>query len=129
MVKIICSILLCVSLIVVGNAHAGAITKFYGSKIKVYKDHRGTKHLKDLKKSEVDTPAAQLSKESPGGYIQIAIPFKDKSKKPVVGWVRKRQLKIDSNRTINVGSCKSISVAKNTAAMQTHGSRGLGDGC
>jgi hypothetical protein len=109
-----------------GTAQADAVVKLYGSKITVYRDHNGREILRKLKRSRVILPAQVTSRESSRGLVQAQFRFKDGAEKTLIGWVRKRSIKLDSRAEIDIGGC---SAAKAGAITVRRGTRGLGDRC
>lgn len=110
-----------------GVANADAVVKLYGSKITVYRSHKGGDVLRKLERSRVVLPAQVMSHESTRGLVQVQFRFKDAPDETVIGWVRKRAVKLDSRVKVDVGGCS----AANTGGAVTvrRGTRGLGDRC
>ena len=113
-------------LVLCGQAEAEAVVKLYGSKITVYRNHDGGEVLTKLKRSQVILPAQVTSHVSPRGLLQVQFRFKDDPGKSLIGWVRKRSIKLDSRAKVDIGGC---SAANARSVTVRRGTRGLGDRC
>jgi hypothetical protein len=119
-------LVLCILLLVTGSAHAAGVVAVYGAKITVYKDHKGSGKLATLNRADLALPVPVVSFESEYGLIQVEFRFKGDARAPLIGWVRKRSVKLDERVEINVSQCASPS---RNQVVVTRGTRGLGDRC
>lgn len=107
------------------QANAANVVKIYSAEITLFQDHKGKKFLKKWKRKAVSLPAAVTSNVSPSGFIQVKIVPLAAPGKPVIGWVRKRSVKLDKRKSIDINCQKSDRREKTV----TRGRRGLGEGC
>lgn len=120
--------LVCVGLVVSGAVKAAAVVEIYSPQITVYKDHKGSPPRLKVKRAEVVLPAAKTSNASRYGLIQVEFRFKDGSRKPLIGWVKKRAVRLDEKVDIDIDMSGCRSPSRN-AAVVTRGVRGLGNEC
>lgn len=109
------------------SAQVAAIIEINSSRITVYKNHDYGPEVGSFKTNEIKLPAAQLSNPSDFGLIQVELRFNDSSKTPVVGWIKRGSVEVDTKMDVDVISdCGKKSLA--AGGSNAHGTRALG-GC
>ncbi|MGY8959395.1 MAG: hypothetical protein ACKVKG_07665 [Alphaproteobacteria bacterium] len=107
-------------------AQVAAVIDIFSDPVIVYEKHDGGPVKKKLSKSEIKLPAAQLSKPSKVGLIMVEFRLKGDSEKPLIGWVRRRSVKVDKLLKVDLSPCaKSLS----RTVVVKRSTRALGEGC
>lgn len=121
-------IIFCVLMGLSSAAHAqvAAVVEVTSKKIKVYERGDGGKVIKELAGDAIQVPAAQLSNASKYGLIQVDLRDKSAPDVPIVGWILKRSVKVDTRRALDVNSNCGKSLG--TGSSVARGTKGLG-GC
>ena len=107
-------------------AQVAAVIDIFSDPVIIYEKHDGGPVKIKLAKSVIKLPAAQLSKPSKVGLVMVEFRQKSESDKSIIGWVRRRSIKVDKLLKVDLTPCAKSLSSKIVVKRST---RALGEGC